>query len=219
MNHQPEHLSAAMDGELTGEELRFLLRRIDHDPALQASWERFHVASASLRHELPALASPSFTDRVMRAIGDEASVVAASRGRRHAWLKFSAGGAIAASVAVAALMASRPTGPAMESAPNTASVAQTSDVSDSAAKSSEQQALSAPPAAVPRWLSAGNPLSITQMASYPQGDSISPYERSVSPYRVKATRPAADGSYLILIDPNTLRQSARRPVHEAAVAQ
>ena len=29
MNHQPEQLSAGMDGELTGEELRFLLRGLD----------------------------------------------------------------------------------------------------------------------------------------------------------------------------------------------
>lgn len=214
MNHQPEHLSAAMDGELTGEELRFLLRRIDHDPSMQASWERFHVVSASLRHELPALASPSFADRVMSAVKDEAAVAQSPRGRRHGWLKFSAGGAIAASVAVAALMVSRPSGPTMESAPNATSVAQASDVSGSATKSPEQ-VLSAPPATVPRWLSASNPLSITQMASYPQGDSISPYERSVSPYRVKATRPAADGSYLILIDP-TVHQPARRPMREAA---
>jgi sigma-E factor negative regulatory protein RseA len=218
MNHQPEHLSAAMDGELTGEELRFLLRRLDHDSSLQVRWEHFHVASASLRHELPVLASPSFADRVMRAIGDEAAVAEAPRGRRHGWLKFSAGGAIAASVAVAALMASRPSGPTVESTPNVASVAQASDVSGRAAKSPEQ-VLSASPATVPRWLSANNPLSMTQMASYPQGDSISPYEQSVSPYRVKATRPAADGSYLILIDPSTMRQPVRRPVHEAAVAQ
>jgi sigma-E factor negative regulatory protein RseA len=217
MNHQPEHLSAAMDGELTGEELRFLLRRLDHDPSLQVRWERFHIASASLRHELPALASPSFADRVMRSIGDEA-VVATPRGRRHGWLKLSAGGAIAASVAVAALMASRPSGPAVESTPNIASVTQASDASGLVAKSPEPT-LSAPPATVPHWLSANNPLSITQMASYPQGDSISPYEQSVSPYRVKATRPAADGSYLILIDPSTMRQPVRRPVHEAAVAQ
>jgi len=60
---------------------------------------------------------------------------------------------------------------------------------------------------------------MTQMASYPQGDSISPYEQSISPYRVKATLPAADGSYLLLVDPGTARQSARRSLREAAAAQ
>lgn len=216
MNHQPEQLSAGMDGELTGEELRFLLRRLDHDRSLLVRWERFHVASAGLRRELPPLATPSFADRVMRALEDEAGVVSEPRARRHHWLRLSAGGAIAAGVAVAALMVSRPTGPAMEGAPSAASVAQASAPGQVA---SPAPSLPAAPAAVPRWLSNSNPMSMTQMASYPQGDSISPYEQSISPYRVKATLPAADGSYLLLVDPSMAHQTARRPVREAATAQ
>ncbi|HEU4669706.1 MAG TPA: sigma-E factor negative regulatory protein [Dyella sp.] len=215
MNHQPEQLSAGMDGELTGEELRFLLRGLDHDRVLLARWERFHVASASLRHELPAVASASFADRVMRAIEDDAVIASAPRSRRHGWLRLSAGGAIAAGVAVAALMASRPTGPVVNDAVNTTTVARASVPGQSAGPVPSAPA----PAAVPRWLSNSNPMRMTQMASYPQGDSISPYEQSISPYRMKATLPAADGSYLLLVDPGMARQSARRPVREAATAQ
>ncbi len=215
MNHQPEQLSAGMDGELTGEELRFLLRRLDHDRPLLVRWERFHVASAGLRRELSVLASPSFADRVMHAVESEVAAVSVPRARRHHWLRLSAGGAIAAGVAVVALMASRPTGPAVEGAPNAVSVARASGPGQAVGQASALPA----PAAVPRWLSNSNPMRMTQMASYPQGDSISPYEQSISPYRVKATLPAADGSYLLLVDPGMTHRSTRRSVREAATAQ
>lgn len=216
MNHQPEQLSAGMDGELTGEELRFLLRGLDHDRALLVRWERFHLASASLRRELPTLATASFTDRVMRAIESDSAPAAMPRARRHHWFRLSAGGAIAAGVAVVALMAARPTGPVASNVPGPASVAQSSAPGQTTSRA--PSTLPAP-AAVPRWLSNSNPMRMTQMASYPQGDSISPYEQSISPYRVKATLPAADGSYLLLVDPGMARQPARRSAREAAAAQ
>lgn len=212
MSNNPEQLSAGMDGELGSEELRFLLRRLDHDASLQQCWSRFQVASASLRGELPALASSAFADRVMQAIAVETAAAAMPRGRRSNWLKFSAGGAIAASVAVVALMASRPTGHSAVDVPLAApSVAKASEPSPSP--------MQAAPAAVPTWLSNTNAFRYSQQAAFPAGDAISPYEQSLSPYRVNGyrTRQNADGSYLLLIDPT--RQSARRPVREAAVAQ
>jgi sigma-E factor negative regulatory protein RseA len=211
MSNNPEQLSAGMDGELGTEELRFLLRRLDHDASLQVRWSRFHVASASLRGELPALASSAFADRVMQAIAAEAAAVA-PRERRSNWLKFSAGGAIAASVAVVALMASRPAGHSAVDAPLAApSVAKVSEPAPSP--------MQAAPAAVPAWLSNTNAFRYSQQAAFPAGDAISPYEQSLSPYRVNGyrTRQNADGSYLLLIDPT--RQTVRRPVREAAVAQ
>lgn len=215
MSHNPEQLSAGMDGELGAEELRFLLRRLDHDASLQVRWSRFHVASASLRGELPHLASSTFADRVMRAIEAESATAAAPRGRRSQWLKISAGGAIAASVAVVALMAGRPSGHAVDAPLATPSVA---GIGESAA-APVQAAPAAAPAAVPAWLSNTNAFRYSQQAAFPAGDGISPYEQSLSPYRVNGyrTRQNADGSYLLLIDPT--RQSARRPVREAALAQ
>jgi sigma-E factor negative regulatory protein RseA len=211
MSNNPEQLSAGMDGELGAEELRFLLRRLDHDASLQVRWSRFHVASASLRGELPALASSTFADRVMQAIAAEAATEVVPRERRSNWLKFSAGGAIAASVAVVALMASRPAGHSAVEPLAAPSVARVSEPSPSP--------MQAAPAAVPAWLSNTNAFRYSQQAAFPAGDAISPYEQSLSPYRVNGyrTRQNADGSYLLLIDPTL--QTVRRPVREAAVAQ
>ena len=57
MNHHPaaldqtlrEQLSAWMDGELPDEQARFLERRLEHDPQLRATWERWLQAGACLR--------------------------------------------------------------------------------------------------------------------------------------------------------------------------
>lgn len=218
----PEHLSAGMDGELSREELRFLLRRLDHDQQLLAQWDRFHLAGDGQRHELPAIASPDFAARVMKVIEQQAG---GSR-VRPGWLRLSAGGAIAASVAVIALMTTRPAGdgtPAAVGSPS-ATVAQTS-VSPGAPSTGAP----AVPAAAPAWLnSAVNPLSLSQQASATlngpilgpaRSDSMSPYQRSLSPYQVKGYRTLqnGDGSYLLLVDPT--RQSARRDALEAASAQ
>ena len=80
-----ETLSAGMDGELTQEELRFLLRRLDHDSALQQAWSRYHVARDGLRRQLPPPVSEGFSARVLLAIEQEAAVVVGSGRRRH-WL-------------------------------------------------------------------------------------------------------------------------------------
>ncbi len=47
-----EQLSAMMDGELPEAETRFLLRRLEHDEELRATWQRMHVAASCLR-QLP----------------------------------------------------------------------------------------------------------------------------------------------------------------------
>ena len=39
-----EQISALMDGELSRDETAFLLRRMEHEPALVTSWSRFHRA-------------------------------------------------------------------------------------------------------------------------------------------------------------------------------
>jgi len=211
MSYNPEQLSAGMDGEISAEEWRFLLRRLDHDGSLQVRWSRLHVASASLRGELPTLASPAFADRVMQAIAAQAATAVAPRERRSNWLRLSAGGAIAASVAVVALMATRPSGHSADTPLTAPSMAEASQSPPAPAQ--------AAPVAVPAWLSNTNAFRYSQQAAFPSGDAISPYEQSLSPYRVNGyrTRQNADGSYLLLIDPT--RQSARRPVREAAAAQ
>src|SRR5690349_17603930 len=58
-----EQLSAWMDGALSPEEARFLERRLQHDAALRAKWERLQLASACLRgHEVRPM--PGLAERV-----------------------------------------------------------------------------------------------------------------------------------------------------------
>lgn len=189
-----ENLSAGIDGELSREELRFLLRRLDHDATLQQTWTRYHLARDGLRRQLPPLAAPGFAARVMLAIEQE-SRPASSR-RRH-WLRWSAGGAIAASVAVAALTLVQPVG---EIDGGDSLVTRTA----SAAVTPAAPAPASPtvPAAVPPWLSGNSAGLYSQRASATFGGGLSPYaqdDRSLLPrYR---TLDNHDGSYLLLFDP------------------
>ena len=199
-----EDLSAGVDGELSKEQLRFLLRRIDHDASLQQAWTRYNVARDSLRRQSLPLASPGFATRVMQAIEQEAVPVAANR-RHHHWLRWSAGGAIAASVAVAALMVTQPTGGDTERNATTALTAQAQTRAVARAVPTSQPAI---PAAVPPWLSGNSAGLLSQQASATLGapfDVNQPvYTRRLSAYpslpRFR-TLDNKDGSYLLLLDP------------------
>ena len=48
-----EALSALMDGEADEMELRRILKDVDADSELRASWQRYQLASAALRRDLP----------------------------------------------------------------------------------------------------------------------------------------------------------------------
>ena len=142
MNEQiHEQLSALMDGELERDETRFLLKRLATDHELPLRWTRYHIVRQTLRRQDVATLPVDFADLVMRRIDGEA--VVGSRGGA-AWLRWGAGGAIAASVAVAALVLTRPAleqgagagvpatrTASLQSAPiNVAPVAATSSLSD-----------------------------------------------------------------------------------------
>lgn len=102
-----EQLSALLDGALPADEARFLLRRLRHDRALAGHWERWQVYGDALRGSTPALLPADFALRVAAALqGDAQAValpVAAAAGGRVRRLRWGAGAALAASVAVAAL--------------------------------------------------------------------------------------------------------------------
>jgi len=196
-------LSAGMDGELTQEELRFLLRRLDHDASLQQAWSHYHVARDGLRRQLPPLASTGFSARVMLAIEQE--TVAVGSGRRRHWLRWSAGGAIAATVAVAALMVTQPAGPGSDNAtPRVATAGERAP----AARASAVAARADGPAAAPEWLNnyAGLPSALTQQASATVGGGDGAntflYSRNrQNPYLLDRYRAInnGDGSYLLLV--------------------
>jgi sigma-E factor negative regulatory protein RseA len=203
-----ENLSAGIDGELSKEELRFLLRRLDHDVSLQQAWAHYHIARDGLRRQLPLMAAPGFAARVMLAIEQESMPAIAnnsSSGRRSRhWLRWSAGGAIAASVAAAALMISQPTNDTALRAGTSAPRAAASALARVAPES--KQAI---PAAVPPWLSGDSAGLLSQQASATLGaplDESQPiYARrqlgdtSLHRYRTLSNN---DGSYLLLLDPS-----------------
>ncbi|RDI97096.1 anti-anti-sigma factor [Dyella solisilvae] len=212
-DNQRENLSAGMDGALSKEELRFLLRRLDHDESLQQAWSRYHVARDGLRRQLPPLASGGFADRVMRAIEQDVVVV---QGKRRHWLHWSAGGAIAASVAVAALMIAQPAGSGADrAAPLTAAVSS----EPASVEHGNLMARAETPAVAPPWVNAyaDSPYKLTQQASATfegEGHNTLLYSRnSLSPYRV-ARYPAVsngDGSYLLLIHPDQQQPALQAP--------
>lgn len=165
-----ENLSAFVDGELEQEQIRFLLRRLDHDVELRAAWTRYHLMGDGLRRQLPPLAGTRFADGVMAAIGP---VPASASGRRR-WLQWSAGGAIAAGVAAMALMVAQPPAGQRDMTP------------DLAAATADVQPVSQPaaPPVVPRWLSAtpaaaqlAQPAAATFYAVGPGrgADALAPY--------------------------------------------
>jgi sigma-E factor negative regulatory protein RseA len=103
-----EQLSALMDGELSRDETRFLMRRVAHDQVAVSSWSSFHLIRQALRRQVIVRMRPGFADAVLARIEDETKLQ--SRDSRT-WLRWASGGAIAASVAVAALVLSGPQDP------------------------------------------------------------------------------------------------------------
>jgi len=101
-----EQLSAFMDGELGRDETRFLLRRATSDGQLVERWTRYHVTRQALRRQDIVTLRADFSSVVMARLDAEQMTQAP----RNLLLRWGGGGAIAAAVAVAALMVTRPTG-------------------------------------------------------------------------------------------------------------
>ena len=102
-NDLDEKLSAMADGELGAEETRFLIRRLANDPEARAQLSRYHAISAAARQEYVPGAD-SLGSRVAEALAAEPVHEYASR-RWQRWLQPVAGGAIAATVALALVLA------------------------------------------------------------------------------------------------------------------
>ena len=96
-----EHLSCLMDGELDHNAQRFLLRRLSEDPEMKATWRRFHTVRACLHREI--LSTRDLSARVAAALDGE-PLPGSANGRMTNWFKPVAGGAIAASVALVAIV-------------------------------------------------------------------------------------------------------------------
>ncbi|UPG84229.1 sigma-E factor negative regulatory protein [Luteibacter aegosomatis] len=207
-----EFLSAGMDGELSREEIRFLLRRLEADQGLSEAWSRYHLGRDGLRGQTVPPVSRDFASRVMAAIEAEVATAPAGAPRRR-WLQWSAGGAIAASVAVAALMLSQPSGSGSAGAPQVASRA-ASPAPESVAQVADIARETAQAPVAPQWLSGGNMASqFTQKAAFEgPGDDGAVYLPRSTPYQIHRTRAAAqapdNSPYMLLIRPDGSRYVA-----------
>jgi sigma-E factor negative regulatory protein RseA len=115
-NESQEHLSCFMDGEISKETARFLVRRLGADSELRDTWARYHLVRDCLRHQEGDLTGDSLgvnlCGRVQQALANETpqtapTAVAASwskAGWSKGWLKPVAGMAVAASVALMAII-------------------------------------------------------------------------------------------------------------------
>jgi negative regulator of sigma E activity len=108
LDHNRLQLSALMDGAVSPDEARFLLRRLQHDEDLAGCWTRWQLCGDVLRGHASAIVPAGFSQRVANAIAAEAGQpthpgsTIASR-----WARWGGGAALAASVAVIALFVSR----------------------------------------------------------------------------------------------------------------
>ena len=112
-NESREHLSCFMDGEISKETSRFLVRRLGADSELRGAWARYHLVRDCLRYQEGGLPGVDLCGRVQQALENETPLTAPRRltsrwsksGRsKSGWLKPVAGMAVAASVALMAIM-------------------------------------------------------------------------------------------------------------------
>ena len=120
-----EHLSALVDGEISSDTSRFLVKRLGSDVELRATWARYHLVRDCLRHQEGEIAHDDLCARISKAIENEQVEMQKPPVSRR-WLKPVGGMAIAASVA---LMAISTVGPGIQGTPfSTGDVAEESPV-------------------------------------------------------------------------------------------
>lgn len=209
-----EQLSWLMDGELSRDQTRFLLKRVANDGQLSACWARFHVIRQTLRKQEIVVLSGSFANRVWAQI--EADSTSSSSVQRGSWLRWVSGGAIAASVAIAALLVTQP---AMNNESSTdnqvataAAVRSLSPGSSGPLASSPAAASTAPPEfRLPLAASMAIPASAT-MTDFSQPGLIDQRLQSYLLRHYQATAPVGQSSvvpYLLIATP--ARQEANSP--------
>lgn len=103
-----EQLSALMDGELSKDELRFLLKGLETDSEGRDTWRRYHDIGDALRDEPAAALDVDLSARVMAAIAEEEKALGIPAKGQDAtqdptWMKRVVSFAVAASVATVAV--------------------------------------------------------------------------------------------------------------------
>ncbi len=100
-----QNISELMDGELTNDCSRFLLKRLQSDDTLQSSWNNYHMLRSCLQQEHDAPLMHNLGASVISQIASDSVVIEPVQERRfNGWMKSLAGSAIAASVALVAVL-------------------------------------------------------------------------------------------------------------------
>ncbi len=203
-----EQLSALMDGQLARDEARFVLKRVGSDTQMVACWTRYHVTRQVLRRQPLYPTHLKLAANVMQAIANDVPLRA-----RGPWLRWASGGAIAASVAVAALMVSHPTG----DAPLENSSAVVGGNASSASPTPSIAAAASSPAEFQTPLLQGAPSQMAAIRS--EGDpaepvSFDPHLQSYLMRHYEATGAAGESSflpYVLLVVPPQQAAANTRP--------
>jgi sigma-E factor negative regulatory protein RseA len=92
-----EKLSALIDGELEGDDLRAHLARLRADPELRSAWDAYHLIGDALRGQI----SPEVAARVVARLREEPTVLAPRPEKtdpfgRFGWYAMSAAASVAA---------------------------------------------------------------------------------------------------------------------------
>lgn len=186
-----EQLSAMMDGELSADETKFLLRRMEHDDALADCWQRWQFAGDALRGQVDRALPADFSRRVGRAIADdiaaaESAHTATAQGHgRGALMRWGGGAALAASVALAALIGTRML-PAPGGATSAAATASTTTPSPSASTPVPAVAGVAPKPIAPRGTGSPSASLIAEAGAAVALAAVSSGERRGSRPRILA---------------------------------
>jgi len=101
-----QQLSAMLDGELSPDEAKFMLRRLEHDVELARCWERWQLCGEVMRGRADGILPSDFAARVAASVQAplpraQVQVNAPRHSRRMLW----GGMGLAASVALAAVLA------------------------------------------------------------------------------------------------------------------
>lgn len=193
-----EDLSALMDGELGAESARFLLRRMARDPELARAWSRWHLIRECLNRDAARMTARPQTDDVFAARVQDA--LQQRSHTRQRWVRFAGGGAIAASVAVAALILAVP----QSSTDDSAVVGTSANI----ATHTNGNAIAAAPLRAPRaassmsWLAGQQPVFLAARPA--SANAALAGAGYLQPGYLQTVSYAPDGAPLLMRDPNRL---------------
>ncbi len=116
-----QHISELMDGELSRDCSRFLLKRMNHDTDFRRSWSHYHLMRSGLQQDQQAPLMSDLGARVVQRLQNEKLQPNKEINNRPNWFKAMAGTAIAASVALVAVLSFNQNNPITVNSPLLAS--------------------------------------------------------------------------------------------------